>query len=54
METSASVPKTKETSSRKKSTGNNIETEKITEKVEGGIIVRRKMGRKIDVEEKKK
>jgi hypothetical protein len=48
METS--MPKTKATSSRKKASAINDDSEKITEKVEGGIIVRRKSGRKVDVE----
>jgi hypothetical protein len=48
METSAQ--KIKAPTSRKKTSANNDELEKITEKVEGGIIVRRKSGRKVDVE----
>jgi hypothetical protein len=35
---------------RKKNSSKQDETEKITEKVEGGIIVRRYMGRKIEIE----
>jgi len=39
-------------SSRKKSSTKNDETEKITEKIEGGIIVRRYKGKKVDPEKK--
>jgi hypothetical protein len=45
-----SMPKPKATSSRKKASAINDDSEKITEKVEGGIIVRRKSGRKVEVE----
>jgi hypothetical protein len=48
METSAS--KAKPVSSRKKTSVKNDEAEKITEKVEGGIIVRRYKGKKVDPE----
>lgn len=40
----------KPVSSRKKSSIKTDETEKITEKVEGGIIVRRYKGKKVDPE----
>jgi hypothetical protein len=42
--------KSKPVSSRKKSSVKVDETDKITEKVEGGIIVRRYQGRKIEIE----
>ena len=48
METSAS--KAKPVSSRKKTSAKNDEAEKITEKVEGGIIVRRYKGKKVEPE----
>ncbi len=37
-------------SSRKKSSSKQDESEKITEKMEGGIIVRRYKGKKIEIE----
>ena len=40
----------KPVSSRKKASAKNDEAEKITEKVEGGIIVRRYKGKKVDPE----
>jgi len=40
--------KTKPASSRKKASAKNDEAEKITEKVEGGIIVRRYKGTKVE------
>ena len=40
----------KPVSSRKKASTKNDEAEKITEKVEGGIIVRRYKGKKVDPE----
>lgn len=46
----ASAVKSKPVSSRKKSSVKVDETDKITEKVEGGIIVRRYKGRKIELE----
>jgi hypothetical protein len=45
-------PKPKPVSSRKKSSAKLDDTDKITEKVEGGIIVRRYKGRKVDPEGK--
>ena len=42
--------KSKPVSSRKKSSVKVDETDKITEKVEGGIIVRRYQGKKIEIE----
>ena len=48
METPAS--KAKPVSSRKKTSAKNDEAEKIIEKVEGGIIVRRYKGKKVDPE----
>jgi hypothetical protein len=48
MYTAAS--KAKPVSSRKKASAKNDEAEKITEKVEGGIIVRRYKGKKVDPE----
>jgi hypothetical protein len=44
--------KPKPVSSRKKSSAKLDDTDKITEKVEGGIIVRRYKGRKVDPEGK--
>ena len=44
------VSKAKPVSSRKKTAIKNDEAEKITEKVEGGIIVRRYKGQKVDPE----
>jgi hypothetical protein len=38
------------TSSRKKSASKSDDSEKITEKMEGGIMVRRYKGMKVDVE----
>ena len=49
MDAAASA-KSKPVSSRKKSSSKQDETEKITEKVEGGIIVRRYKGKKVDPE----
>jgi hypothetical protein len=46
MEMTAST--TKAVSSRKKTATKNDEAEKITEKVEGGIIVRRYKGEKVE------
>ena len=48
MDTPAS--NAKPVSSRKKTSTKNDEAEKITEKVEGGIIVRRYKGKKVDPE----
>ena len=47
--TAASAAKSKPVSSRKKSSVKVDETDKITEKVEGGLIVRRYQGRKIEL-----
>lgn len=49
---SATNPNPKPVSSRKKSSAKHDDTDKITEKVEGGIIVRRYKGRKVDPEGK--
>jgi hypothetical protein len=49
---SATNPNPKPVSSRKKSSAKLDDTDKITEKVEGGIIVRRYKGRKVDPEGK--
>jgi hypothetical protein len=49
MET-ASATLIKSVSSRKKTATKNDEAEKITEKVEGGIIVRRYKGQKVNPE----
>jgi hypothetical protein len=46
----STTSKSKPVSSRKKSSTKNDETEKIIEKVEGGIIVRRYKGKKVDPE----
>jgi len=46
----STTSKSKPVSSRKKSSIKMDETEKITEKVEGGIIVRRYKGKKVDPE----
>jgi hypothetical protein len=46
----ASAEKSKPVSSRKKSSINADEPDKIIEKVEGGIIVRRYQGKKIEME----
>ena len=46
----STTSKSKPVSSRKKSAAKQDETEKITEKVEGGIIVRRYKGKKVDPE----
>ena len=46
----ASAEKSKPVSSRKKSSIKADETDKIIEKVEGGIIVRRYQGKKIEME----
>ena len=48
----SSATKPKPVSSRKKSSAKLDDTDKITEKVEGGIIVRRYKGRKVDPEGK--
>jgi len=48
----SSDTKTIPVSSRKKSSTKLDDTDKITEKVEGGIIVRRYNGRKVDPEGK--
>ena len=50
MDAAAASAKSKPVSSRKKSSAKQDETEKITEKVEGGIIVRRYKGKKVDPE----
>jgi hypothetical protein len=42
--------KSKPVSSRKKSSGSVDETDKISEKMEGGIIVRRYQGKKVEIE----
>ena len=47
--TTAAAVQSKPVSSRKKSSGKVDETDKITEKVEGGIIVRRYQGKKIEL-----
>jgi hypothetical protein len=46
----STTSKSKPVSSRKKTSIKMDETEKITEKVEGGIIVRRYKGKKVDPE----
>jgi hypothetical protein len=46
----SSAAKSKPVSSRKKSSVKVDETDKITEKVEGGIIVRRYQAKKIEIE----
>jgi hypothetical protein len=46
----STTSKSKPVSSRKKSAAKQDENEKITEKVEGGIIVRRYKGKKVDPE----
>jgi len=48
----SSATNPKPVSSRKKSSAKLDDTDKITEKVEGGIIVRRYKGRKVDPEGK--
>ena len=48
----SSATKSKPVSSRKKSTAKLDDADKITEKVEGGIIVRRYKGKKVDPEGK--
>ena len=48
----SSATKPKPVSSRKKSSAKLDDTDKITEKVEGGIIVRRYKGKKVDPEGK--
>ena len=50
----AAAVHSKPVSSRKKSSGKVDETDKITEKVEGGIIVRRYQGKKIEIEDKRR
>lgn len=51
MEASSAI-NPKPVSSRKKSSAKLDDTDKITEKVEGGIIVRRYKGKKVDPEGK--
>jgi len=46
----AVIPAAPRTNPRKKPSSKQDDTEKITEKNEGGIIVRRYKGRKVDVE----
>ncbi len=41
------------TNTRKKTSSKQDDSEKITEKVEGGIIVRRYNGKKIEIEQKR-
>ena len=48
----SSATKSKPVSSRKKSSAKLDDADKITEKVEGGIIVRRYKGKKVDPEGK--
>jgi len=48
----SSATKSKPVSSRKKTSAKLDDTDKITEKVEGGIIVRRYKGKKVDPEGK--
>ena len=48
--TTTVIPAAPRTNTRKKSSSKQDDTEKITEKNEGGIIVRRYKGRKVDVE----
>jgi hypothetical protein len=48
----SSATKSKPVSSRKKTSAKHDDTDKITEKVEGGIIVRRYKGKKVDPEGK--
>ena len=42
------------TNTRKKTSSKQDDSEKITEKVEGGIIVRRYNGKKIEIEQERK
>jgi len=46
----AVIPAAPRTNTRKKPSSKQDDTEKITEKMEGGIIVRRYKGKKVDVE----
>jgi len=46
----AVIPAAPRTNTRKKPSSKQDDSEKITEKMEGGIIVRRYKGKKVDVE----